>query len=154
VTSRRCDEPPGGEREGAREILRLAVPGGLDQRVRDQLIAEARGNPLALRELPRALNPAQIASGLTLSSTLPLENRIEQSLVVQLASLPAPAPSTTRTAEPGTGPAPPCTRTRGSPPISNGPRRVRAHAAARLRRARSWRGRRRSPPRRSTADSG
>ncbi|MFD7401918.1 AAA family ATPase [Streptomyces sp. NPDC059866] len=77
--------------EDAREILRLAVPGGLDQRVRDQLIAEARGNPLALRELPRALNPAQIASGLTLSSTLPLENRIEQSLVVQLASLPAPA---------------------------------------------------------------
>ncbi|WP_307527064.1 AAA family ATPase [Streptomyces umbrinus] len=79
--------------EDAREILRLAVPGGLDQRVRDQLIAEARGNPLALRELPRALNPAQIASGLTLSSTLPLENRIEQSLVVQLASLPAPARS-------------------------------------------------------------
>ncbi|MFI1290846.1 AAA family ATPase [Streptomyces sp. NPDC020792] len=77
--------------EDAREILRLAVPGGLDQRVRDQLIAEARGNPLALRELPRALNPAQIASGLTLSSTLPLENRIEQSLVVQLSSLPAPA---------------------------------------------------------------
>jgi DNA-binding CsgD family transcriptional regulator len=77
--------------EAAREILRLAVPGGLDQRVRDQLIAEARGNPLALRELPRALNPAQIASGLTLSSTLPLENRIEQSLVVQVASLPAPA---------------------------------------------------------------
>ncbi|MGX1267953.1 AAA family ATPase [Streptomyces phaeoluteigriseus] len=77
--------------EDACELLRLAVPGGLDQRVRDQLIAEARGNPLALRELPRALNPAQVAGGLALAGSLPLENRIEQSLVVQLAPLPAPA---------------------------------------------------------------
>lgn len=53
--------------EDACELLRLAVPGGLDLRVRDQLIAEARGNPLALRELPRALSPAQIAGGFTLT---------------------------------------------------------------------------------------
>ncbi|WP_338904640.1 AAA family ATPase [Streptomyces nigra] len=77
--------------EDARELLRLAVPGGLDRRVRDQLIAEARGNPLALRELPRALSPAQIAGGFTLTGSLPLESRIEQSLVLQLAPLPAPA---------------------------------------------------------------
>ncbi|MCX5314634.1 AAA family ATPase [Streptomyces sp. NBC_00154] len=42
--------------EDACELLRLAVPGGLDRRVRDQLIAESRGNPLALRELPRAFD--------------------------------------------------------------------------------------------------
>ncbi|WP_254398480.1 LuxR family transcriptional regulator [Streptomyces sp. AC558_RSS880] len=77
--------------EDACELLRLAAPGGLDQRVRDQLIAEARGNPLALRELPRALNPAQAAGGFALTGSLPLENRIEQSLVAQLAPLPAPA---------------------------------------------------------------
>ncbi|MFG1688254.1 AAA family ATPase [Nonomuraea sp. NPDC049269] len=74
--------------DDARELLRLAVPGGLDQRVRDQLIAEARGNPLALRELPWALSPAEIAGGFTLTGSIPLESRIEQSLVAQLEPLP------------------------------------------------------------------
>ncbi|WP_224299849.1 AAA family ATPase [Streptomyces olivaceus] len=77
--------------DDACELLRLAMPGGLDRRVRDQLIAEARGNPLALRELPRALSPAEIAGGFTLTSSMPLENRIEQSLMVQLQPLPQPA---------------------------------------------------------------
>ncbi|CAM5599903.1 AAA family ATPase [Streptomyces canarius] len=77
--------------DDAGELLRLAVPGGLDRRIRDQLIAEARGNPLALRELPRALGPARVAGGFALTGSLPLENRIEQSLIVQLAPLPASA---------------------------------------------------------------
>ncbi|WP_399880896.1 hypothetical protein ACGH7X_01935 [Streptomyces sp. BBFR51] len=59
--------------------------------MRDRLIAEARGNPLALRELPRALSPAEIAGGFTLTSSMPLEHRIEQSLLVQLEPLPGPA---------------------------------------------------------------
>ncbi|MFB4308280.1 AAA family ATPase [Actinomadura sp. GTD37] len=75
----------------ARELLRLATPGGLDGRVRDQLIAEARGNPLALRELPRALSPAEIAGGFALTGSMPLESRIEQSLVAQLEPLPGSA---------------------------------------------------------------
>ncbi|MFC6078392.1 AAA family ATPase, partial [Microbispora bryophytorum] len=77
--------------DDARELLRLAAPGRLDRRVRDQLIAEARGNPLALRELPRALSPAEIAGGFALTRSLPLESRIEQSLVAQLQPLPASA---------------------------------------------------------------
>ncbi|MEQ4722527.1 AAA family ATPase [Nonomuraea sp. B19D2] len=77
--------------DDARELLRLAAPGGLDRRVRDQLIAEARGNPLALRELPRALSPAEIAGGFALTGAMPLESRIEQSLVAQLEPLPEPA---------------------------------------------------------------
>ncbi|WP_232836006.1 AAA family ATPase [Actinocorallia populi] len=77
--------------EDARELLRLAAPGGLDRRVHDQLIVEARGNPLALRELPRALSPVEIAGGFALTGAMPLENRIEQSLVVQLESLPGSA---------------------------------------------------------------
>ncbi|MFH8443388.1 AAA family ATPase [Streptomyces sp. NPDC018026] len=77
--------------EDASALLRLAVPGGLDRRVRERLLAEARGNPLALRELPRALSPAEIAGGFALTGSLPLESRIEQSLIVQLAPLPAPA---------------------------------------------------------------
>jgi DNA-binding CsgD family transcriptional regulator len=75
--------------EDARALLCLAVPGALDRRVRDQLIAESRGNPLALRELPRALKPDEIAGGFALTGSLPLERRIEQSLVAQLEPLPA-----------------------------------------------------------------
>ncbi len=73
--------------DDARELFRRAMPGVVDQRVRDQLIAEARGNPLALQELPRALTPAEIAGGFALTSSMPLENRIEQSVITQLAPL-------------------------------------------------------------------
>ena len=53
--------------DDARELFRRALsPEPIDRRVRDQLIAEARGNPLALRELPRALSPAEIAGGFAL----------------------------------------------------------------------------------------
>jgi DNA-binding CsgD family transcriptional regulator len=76
--------------EDARELLRDAVAGVLDQRVADQLIAEARGNPLALRELPRALSPAETAGGFALVGSMPLERRIERSLLAQLEPLPAP----------------------------------------------------------------
>jgi DNA-binding CsgD family transcriptional regulator len=77
--------------DDARELFRLAVPGAIDRRVRDQLIAESRGNPLALRELPRALSPAEIAGGFSLTSSMPLESRIEQSVVAQLEPLPGSA---------------------------------------------------------------
>ncbi|GAA2331575.1 LuxR family transcriptional regulator [Streptomyces kunmingensis] len=72
-------------------LLRHAVPSGLDQRVRDQIIAEARGNPLALREFPRAMGPAEVADGGASSGLAPLEKRIEQSLTAQLRPLPGPA---------------------------------------------------------------
>jgi DNA-binding CsgD family transcriptional regulator len=75
--------------DDARELLRLIVPGGLDRRVRDQLVAEARGNPLALRELPRVLSPAA-PGGFAPTGPAPLESRIEQSLAAQLEPLPAP----------------------------------------------------------------
>ena len=35
----------------------------LDERVRDRIVAETRGNPLALLELPRGLTPAELAGG-------------------------------------------------------------------------------------------
>src|SRR5690606_3290706 len=76
--------------EDARELFQRAIPGPADPRVRDPLIAQARGNPLALQELPRALSPADIAGGFTLTSSMPLERRIEQSLATQLEQLPEP----------------------------------------------------------------
>jgi DNA-binding CsgD family transcriptional regulator len=72
----------------ARELFHRGVPGPVDPRVRDQLIAEARGNPLALRELPRALSPAEMAGGFAVTSSMPLQTRIEQSLLAQLRPLP------------------------------------------------------------------
>src|SRR5262249_9807581 len=45
----------------ARALLEAAVAGPLDERVRDLIVAETRGNPLALLELPRGLTPADLA---------------------------------------------------------------------------------------------
>src|SRR5256714_2474577 len=61
----------------ARQLLTSVVPGRLDQRVIDQLLAEARGNPLALLELPPRLTPAELAGGFGLPEALPLEGRVE-----------------------------------------------------------------------------
>ena len=47
----------------ARDLLDAAIPGRLDDAVRDRILAEAQGNPLALLELPRAWTPAEFAGG-------------------------------------------------------------------------------------------
>ena len=44
--------------EDARTLLMRAVPGRLDDRVRDRILAETRGNPLALLDLSRSMSPA------------------------------------------------------------------------------------------------
>jgi DNA-binding NarL/FixJ family response regulator len=74
--------------DDARELLALALPGPLDARVRDLMIAETHGNPLALLELPRGLSPAQLAGGFGLPGAAPLTGRIEDSFARQLAALP------------------------------------------------------------------
>ena len=52
-----------GLREGdARLLLDSVVTGPLDERVRDQIVAETRGNPLALLELLRGFTPAELVS--------------------------------------------------------------------------------------------
>ena len=53
-----------GLREGdARALLDSVLTGPLDARVRDQIVAETRGNPLALLELPRGVSPARWRAG-------------------------------------------------------------------------------------------
>ncbi len=64
------------------------LPGRLDERVRDRIIAETHGNPLALLELPRGLTPAQLAGGFGLPSVMPLAGRIEQSFLHRVLALP------------------------------------------------------------------
>src|SRR3954454_11423481 len=72
----------------ARKLLASVIPGRLDDRVADQLVAEAHGNPLALIELPRGLSPAQMAGGFGLPAALSLQGRIEQSFLLRLDALP------------------------------------------------------------------
>jgi DNA-binding CsgD family transcriptional regulator len=68
-------------------LLDSALPGPLDERVRETILAETRGNPLALLELPRALTPAELAGGFALPGA-PLTDRIEQSFLRRVQSLP------------------------------------------------------------------
>ena len=75
--------------DDARALLDSALPGPLDEQVRDRVVAESRGNPLALLELPRGLSPAELAGGFGLLDVIPLANRIEQSFQRRLESLPA-----------------------------------------------------------------
>jgi DNA-binding CsgD family transcriptional regulator/tetratricopeptide (TPR) repeat protein len=75
--------------DDARKLLASVLTGPLDARVRDQIIADTNGNPLALLELPRGLTPAQLAGGFGLSSAVPLAGRIEESFGRQLEALPA-----------------------------------------------------------------
>ena len=69
-------------------MLASAVGGRLDVRVADLIVAETRGNPLALLELPRGLAPAELAGGFGLPGAAPLAGRIEDSFACQLDALP------------------------------------------------------------------
>ena len=75
--------------DDARQLLESVLTGPLDAQVRDQIIADTNGNPLALLELPRGLTSAQLAGGFGLSSAMPLAGRIEESFGRQLETLPA-----------------------------------------------------------------
>jgi DNA-binding CsgD family transcriptional regulator len=73
----------------ARELLDSRAP-GLEPVLRERLIAEAAGNPLALVELPEALRSEQLAGGAPLAaSRLPLTARLERAFAVQESALPA-----------------------------------------------------------------
>ncbi|MEU4767667.1 AAA family ATPase [Actinosynnema sp. NPDC023794] len=71
----------------AHALLNSATPTGLDQHIRDRIVAEARGNPLALLELPRALTVTQLAGGLGLLHADALPSRIEQSFLARIEGL-------------------------------------------------------------------
>jgi DNA-binding CsgD family transcriptional regulator len=72
----------------ARSLLDSALTGVVDERVREMIVAEAGGNPLALLELPRGLPPAELAGGFGLPGAVSLPRRIEESFRRQLGDLP------------------------------------------------------------------
>jgi DNA-binding CsgD family transcriptional regulator len=80
----------GGLDDGdARALLARAIPGRLDGRVRDRILAETRGNPLALLELPQGMSAADLAGGFELP-TGDVPGQIEAHYLRRLGALPEP----------------------------------------------------------------
>lgn len=72
----------------ARALLESVLPGIVDARVRDRIVAETRGNPLALLELPRDLTPAELAFGFGTPAAAPVAGRVEDGFARRIAGLP------------------------------------------------------------------
>jgi DNA-binding CsgD family transcriptional regulator/tetratricopeptide (TPR) repeat protein len=83
-----------GLRNGdARALLGSGVMFRLDERIRDRIVAETRGNPLALLELPRGLSVEQLAGGFGLldAPRQALPTRLEESFQDRVQAIPAAA---------------------------------------------------------------
>ncbi len=78
----------GLEHDDARALLASVAPGPLDERVRDRIVTEARGNPLALLELSRGMSPAGLAGGFALPDAGALPRELEEHYVRRLRALP------------------------------------------------------------------
>jgi DNA-binding CsgD family transcriptional regulator len=72
----------------AHALLQAALSAPLDPAVRDAIIAETRGNPLALLELPHGLAPDELAGGFRLLDALPFGTRPEEMFRHRLEALP------------------------------------------------------------------
>ena len=92
--------------DDACELLGSVILGPLDEQVRERIVAETHGNPLALLELPRGLTPAELAGGFGSPDAPGLPGRIEDSFRRRLEALPAVAPRLmlVAAAEPGGDP--------------------------------------------------
>jgi DNA-binding CsgD family transcriptional regulator len=78
----------GLDEEDARALLASVVPGPLDERVRDRIVAETRGNPLALLELPRGMVAAELAGGFAVPNAADLPGQIEDHYRQRVDALP------------------------------------------------------------------
>jgi DNA-binding CsgD family transcriptional regulator len=81
-------EVRGLEDDDARELLADVIAAPVDDLVIDRLVAEARGNPLALLELPRGASPAELAGGFGVPGAWSLSRSLEESFLRRLADLP------------------------------------------------------------------
>ena len=80
--------PLGGlDEDEARALLARAIPGPLDGRVRDRVLAETRGNPLALLELPQGMSAAELAGGFELPAG-DVPGHIETHYLRRMGALP------------------------------------------------------------------
>ena len=73
--------------DAARALLDAALKGPFDEQVRRRIVAETRGNPLALLELTRGLTSTELAGGFGLLDTTPVTGRIEAGFVSRIQAL-------------------------------------------------------------------
>ncbi len=73
----------------SRRLLLENLAGPVDAAVCEQIIAESHGNPLALLELPRTWNTAELAGGFGIPARQPVGSKIELSFARRLRMLPA-----------------------------------------------------------------
>jgi DNA-binding CsgD family transcriptional regulator len=78
----------GLEEDAARALLSGTVPGRLDDRIRDRIIAETRANPLALVELPGRMSAAELAGGFEISAAADLPAHMETHYLRRVGQLP------------------------------------------------------------------
>jgi DNA-binding CsgD family transcriptional regulator len=76
--------------DDARALLTAATPGHLDERVRDRLVAETRGNPLALLELVHGMTDAERAGGFALPSVALTSGLLDEAFQNRVRALPEP----------------------------------------------------------------
>jgi DNA-binding CsgD family transcriptional regulator/tetratricopeptide (TPR) repeat protein len=93
ITTRALDGLPqlpveGLDEPAARALLSRAVPGRLDDRVRERIIAETAGNPLALVELSQKMTPSERAGGFGAPAASDLPSRLEEGYLRRVAGLP------------------------------------------------------------------
>jgi DNA-binding CsgD family transcriptional regulator len=74
--------------DDALALLIRAVPGRLDNRVRDRIVAETRGNPLALLDLPQNMSAAELAGGFELLPATDLPRHLEDRYLQRAGELP------------------------------------------------------------------
>ena len=72
----------------ARELLASVIAAPVDERVRARILAETRGNPLALLELPRDFSANEFAGGFGVPGDGSLPGRIEASFRRRVQQLP------------------------------------------------------------------
>src|SRR4051812_10494672 len=73
----------------ARALLETVIPGPIDAGIRDRIVAETHGNPLALLELPRGMSAAELAGGYAIPASPGLSGSIEDGFKRRLDALPA-----------------------------------------------------------------
>src|SRR3954453_5573682 len=81
-------EVRGLHEQDARALLASAIPGRLDDGVRDRIVGETGGNPLALLELPPSMSAAELALGFELPAAEDLPAHIEDHYLRRVGALP------------------------------------------------------------------
>jgi DNA-binding CsgD family transcriptional regulator len=74
--------------DDARVLLDSVLAGPVDARVRDRIVAETRGNPLALLELPRGLTATELAGGFGVPGAVTRAGDLKDTFRRRVDSLP------------------------------------------------------------------